>query len=159
VSSVFLEGVVDLFGDPVPATRGRKGRPPHLPTAENRRFVTLALACGHDEDAIAVALRITTKTLSRHYFHELEGKRSSRMRLDMKNMAALVSQVEAGSVSAMAQLDRKLERINQKETAKKYQQRSPDAVPAPQGKKDAAKAAAGKVTGKYAAPTAPTMIN
>lgn len=161
MGDVFLEGLVDLFGDPVPASRGRKGRPPHVPTAENRRFVTLALACGHDDDAIAAALRITTKTLSRHYFHELAGKRSARMRLDMKNMAALVGQVEAGSVSAMAQLDRKLERINQRETAKKYQQRSPDAVtaavPAPQGKKDAARVAASKVTGKYAAPIPPTI--
>jgi hypothetical protein len=157
LGDVFLDGVTDLFGDPVPASRGKKGRPPHLPTAENRRFVSLSLACGHDEDAIAAALRITVKTLTRHYFHELEGKRSARMRLDMKNMAALVTQVENGSVSAMAQLDRKIERINQKETARKYQQRSPDPVVAPGGKKDAERAAAAKVLGKYAAPSAPTL--
>lgn len=157
VGDVFLDGLVDLFGDPVPASRGRKGRPPHVPTAENRRFVSLSLACGHDEDAISAALRITTKTLNRHYFHELQGKHSARMRLDMKNMSALVGQVEAGSVSAMAQLDRKLERINQRDVSKKYQQRSPDPVVAPRGKKDAARVAAGQVTGKYAVPTAPTL--
>jgi len=157
LGDVFLDGLTDLFGDPVPASRGKKGRPPHVPTAENRRFVSLSLACGHDEEAIAAALRITTKTLSRHYFHELEGKRSARLRLDMKNMSALVAKVDEGSVSAMAQLDRKIERIKQQETAKKYQQRSPDPVPAPTGKKDAERAAAAKVAGKYAAPSAPTI--
>ncbi len=146
-----------MFGDPVPASRGKKGRPPHVPTAENRRFVTLSLACGYDEDGIAAALRITTKTLNRHYFHELEGKLSARHRLDMKNMAAMVAKVEEGSVAAMAQLERKIERMKQEAAARKYQQRSPDPVPAPTGKKDAERAAAAKVAGKYAAPSAPTI--
>ena len=157
LADVFLEGVVDLFGDPVPKSRGKRGRPAHVPTAENRRFVQIALACGHDDDAIAAALRIDVRTLSRHYFHELEGKRSARMRLDMKNMAALVAQVETGNVSAMAQLDRKLERVNQRLTANKYQQRAPEAVPAPLGKKEAARAAAKGVTGKYAPRPAPSL--
>lgn len=156
MDDVFLPGVVDLFGDPVPRSRAKKGRPAHVPTAENRRFVTLALACGHDEAGIAAALRITERTLNRHYFHELEGKRSARMRLDMKNMAALVGQVDKGNVSAMAMLDRKIERINQRETAKRYTQAEPRAVAAPTGKKAAAVAAAGQITGKFAPPPAPT---
>jgi len=111
VGDVFLPGVTDLFGDPVPASRGKRGRPPHEPTAENRRFVQLALACGHDEEAIAAALRIHPRTLKRHYFHELAGRMSARLRLDMKNMAAMVAQVEAGNVAAMALLEKKIARL------------------------------------------------
>ena len=155
MGDVFLEGVTDLFGDPVPASRGKRGRPPHVPTAENRRFVQLALACGHSEDEIAAALRITTKTLNRHYFHELEGKASARIRLDMKNMDALVRQVEAGKTAAMAQLDRKLERIRQREIADRHARQEPRQVAAPMGKKEAAKAAAQGVQGKYAPRRAP----
>jgi hypothetical protein len=117
LSDVFIPGLTDLFGDPVPASRGKKGRPPHVPTAEFRRFVQLALACGQGEEEIAAAMRITKPTLRRHYFHELSGKTSARLRLDMKNMAAIVAQVEAGNVSAMSLLEKKLERISQRELA------------------------------------------
>lgn len=110
MGDVFIPGVVDLYGDPVPASRGKKGRPPHVPTAENRKFVELALACGKDEEAIAAGLRITPATLRRHYFHELEGKRAARLRLDMKNLAAIVAAVEAGKPAAMALLDKRMKR-------------------------------------------------
>jgi len=115
VGDVFLPGVVDLLGHPVPASRGKKGRPPHVPTPEFRRFVELGLACGHEESEIAAAMRITERTLKRHYFHELQVKRAARLRLDIKNMAAIVAKVEAGEVSAMALLEKKLERLRQAE--------------------------------------------
>lgn len=152
--SPFLPDVTDLFGDPVPRSRGKRGKPAHVPTAENRHFVQLSLACGYSEDDIAAGLRITTKTLNRHYFHELAGKRSARHRLEMKNMAALVEQVDKGNVSAMAMLDRKIERVRQRETADKYQRQAQPAA-APVGKKEAAKAAAKGVTGRYAPRPAP----
>lgn len=114
MDDVFLPGVVDLFGDPIPRSRGKRGQPPHVPTAENRRFVQISLACGHGEEAIAEALRISTKTLSRHYFHELAGKRSARMRLEMKTMATLIEQVDKGNVSAASILFRKLAQIDQR---------------------------------------------
>jgi hypothetical protein len=157
LSDVFLKGVVDLFGDPVPASRGKKGRPPHVPTAENRRFVQLSLACGHDEETIAAALQVTVRTLNRHYFHELSGKASARLKLEMKNMAAMVAQVEAGSVAAMSLLDKKMERLRLEDLSGKFTDR-PKAAPAkPIGIKAAAKEAAGKVTGKFAPPAPPRL--
>lgn len=154
---VFLQGVVDLFGDPVPTSRGKKGRPPHVPTAENRRFVQLCLACGHDEEGIAAALQITVRTLNRHYFHELSGKASARLKLEMKNMAAMVAQVEAGSVAAMSLLDKKMERLRLQGLSDKFTDRPKAAAVKPIGIKAAAKEAAGKVTGKFAPPAPPRL--
>lgn len=128
-----------------------------MPTAENRRLVQLALACGHDEEAIAAALRITPKTLARHYFHELSGRRSARLRLEMKNLAAIVAQVEAGKPAAMALLDKKLKRIEQEELSDRYAQRPPRE--AAKGKKEARRDAAAEVTGKFAPPPAPGLLN
>lgn len=157
MDEVFLPGVTDLFGDPVPRSRGKRGKPAHVPTAENRRFVQLALACGRDEEVIAAALRITSKTLGRHYFHELSGKASAKLRLEMKNLAAIVEQVEAGKPSAMALLDKKLAKEDQRELAKRYQQ--PAAREPALGKKDAAKAAAQGVSGKYAPRAQRQLLN
>lgn len=155
MGSVFFLGLVDLFGDPVPVSRGKRGRPAHVPTAENRRFVQLALACGKGEDEIAAGLRITERTLNRHYFHELAGKASARLRLDMKNMAALVQQVEAGKTAAMALLSKRLDKIEKRELADRYQVAAPREPKL--GKKDAAKAAAKGVDGIYAPPPAPLL--
>lgn len=137
---VFLEGLVDMFGDPIPASRGKKGRPPHVPTAENRRFVQLSLACGKDDAVIAAALKITERTLQRHYFHELAGRASARHRLDMKNLAAIVAEVEAGNVSAMSLLNKKVERMNLADAGRIAMPSK--AKPPKKGKKEAAVEAA-----------------
>lgn len=55
------------------------------------------------------------RTLNRHYFHELSGKSSARLRLEMKNMGAIIEQVEAGKVSAMGLLQKIIERKSQAE--------------------------------------------
>lgn len=125
MGDVFIPGLADLFGDPVPVSRGRKGRPPHVPTIENRRFVQIALACQRTEAEIAAALRITERTLQRHYFHELSGKLSARMRLEMKNMAAIIEQVEAGKTSAMSLLAKIMERQKQAELARGRREQPP----------------------------------
>ncbi|MBW8911011.1 MAG: hypothetical protein JF564_03770 [Sphingomonas sp.] len=154
----YLDGVVDLFGDPVPASRGKKGRPPHLPTAENRRFVQVALACGRIEEDIAKALRITQRTLNKHYFHELSGKASARMRLEMKNMTAMVEQVEKGNVSAMSLLAKRLDKIEQRDLARQMSTERPSA-PRPLGKKEAAAQTAGQHRGLYEPPAGPERLN
>ncbi|MGZ8286127.1 MAG: hypothetical protein ACXW27_09045 [Allosphingosinicella sp.] len=161
MDDVFLPGVTDLFGDPVPRSRGKRGKPPHLPTAENRRFVQLALACGRDEEEIAAALRITARTLNRHYFHELGGKGSARLRLEMKAMAAMVEQVEKGSVAAMALLAKRLDKAGLKQLAHQVADRgqSASAKPAKLGKKEQQRQAAELVGGKFAPPSPPRLIN
>lgn len=160
MGEVFLPGVVDLFGDPIPASRGKRGRPAHVPTAENRRFVQVSLACGYGEAVIAAALRINERTLNRHYFHELEGKRSARLRLEMKNMGKLVEQVDGGSVAAMSLLDKKLERLRLREVSDRVADRGRvEGKSEPLGKKAAARVAAAAVEGKFAPPTGPKMIH
>ncbi len=61
----------DLLGDPIPPHFGKRGRPPHVPTAENRQKMRLLLAFDLSNQRIARALGITGKTLSKHYFREL----------------------------------------------------------------------------------------
>lgn len=160
MDDVFLDGVVDLFGDPVPRSRGKKGRPAHVPTEANRRMVQLALATGKDEERIAAMLRIKVPTLRRHYHHELAGKAVARDMLDMKNLAGIVAQVEAGKTAAMALLAKRLDKLHQRETAERYQAREPK--PAGSGyvsKKKAERDAAKEVGGKYAPRPQPQLLN
>lgn len=49
----------DLLGDSILENFGCRGRPPHLPTEENRNKVRLLLAFGWTTPRIAQALRIT----------------------------------------------------------------------------------------------------
>jgi hypothetical protein len=59
------------LGNPIPPSFGKRGRPPHVPTAENRQKVRLLLSFDWSNQRIARALRITGKTLCKHYFREL----------------------------------------------------------------------------------------
>ena len=68
----------DLLGDPVPTNFGQRGRPPHVPTEENRQKVRLLLAFDWTNQRIARALRITGKTLRKHYFRELRQRDEAR---------------------------------------------------------------------------------
>lgn len=95
--------MVDLFGDPVPLNRGRKGRPEHVPTAENRTFVTVMLAVGEKPEAIAAAVvpgGISMPTLRKHYFSELAGRKSARLRVKGKLLAKWIEQAMDGNVGA-----------------------------------------------------------
>lgn len=148
MGEVFFRDEADLFGDPVPIARGRKGRPAHVPTAENRRFVQLSLVCGHAETDIAADLRISTATLRRHYFHELGGKRSARRRLEMKNLGLIVAGAEAGKTAAQALLAKQIDKLRKRELADQYQ--APAPAPEQIGKKEAKRRAAQEVTGLYA---------
>lgn len=91
----------DLLGDPVPEGMGRRGRPPHLPTEENRRKVILLMALDKNEEQIAAALSITPPTLRKHYFRELRAKLEARQRVEGKLMIALDREIAKGKVSAI----------------------------------------------------------
>ncbi|MGQ4273419.1 hypothetical protein [Terrihabitans sp. B22-R8] len=134
----------DLFGDPVPEGRGSRGRPPHVPTIENRRRVNMLMALGWGNERIAGALRITLPTLRRHYFSELKFREVARDRLDMRRAEILWKEVEAGNVGAMREFDRFLEKSDLMEFGQTRRPRTtPPAVPR-LGKKEAALAAAQK---------------
>ncbi len=64
-------GLVDLLCDPIPEGFGGRGRPPHIPTHENRNRISLLLAFRRANRRIAQALRITGAALRRYYFRVL----------------------------------------------------------------------------------------
>jgi hypothetical protein len=91
----------DLFGDPIPANHGGKGRPPHIPTTENRNRVNMLLACGWSNERIAGALRITEPTLRKHYFSELKHRAVARDRLNAALLMKGYEGVQKGSATAI----------------------------------------------------------
>jgi hypothetical protein len=105
-----VDPIFDLFGDPVPKNWNGRGRPGHVRTQENRNKVSMLLAFGWNDDRIARALRISVPTLKRYYFLELNFRDEQRDRLDAALASNLWKQVEAGSVSAMKEFQKLLER-------------------------------------------------
>jgi len=100
----------DLLGDPVPEGLGRRGRPPHLPTEENRRKVILLMALDKNEEQIAAALSITPPTLRKHYFRELRARLEARLRVEGKLLIALDREIAKGNVSAIDKMLKVLDR-------------------------------------------------
>lgn len=147
---------IDLFGNPVRLTRRGRGRPAHEATAENRQKVILWLAMGYDEERIAEAFGITSRTLAKHYFHELAYRRTARMELEAKNMAAIVEQVQKGNASAMALLDKKIEKLRLASLSGQRQSAPPK--PPAVGVKEARRRAAGEVKGRFAPPDPPRLL-
>src|SRR5207248_11126202 len=90
----------DLFGDPVPENWGKRGRPQHVATQENRNKVSMLLAFGWNNERIARSLHITPPSLRKHYFSELRYRNETRDRLDAALAMTLWRQVEGGNVSA-----------------------------------------------------------
>jgi hypothetical protein len=101
---------LDLLGDPIPEGLGRRGRPAHIPTSENRRKVMVLAAFDKNEQQIAAALSITPPTLRKHYFRELRSRLEARQRLEGKLFAALLAEVDKGNVTAIDKLFKRLDR-------------------------------------------------
>jgi hypothetical protein len=100
----------DLFGDPIPDGWGKRGRPQHIATLQNRNKVTMLVAFGWNNERIAHALGITPPTLRRNYFRELKFRDEQRDRLDASLAMRLWTQVEAGNVAAIKEFRKLLER-------------------------------------------------
>jgi hypothetical protein len=102
-----FETAVDLLGDPIPEGFGKRGRPPHIPTAQNRNKVILLLAQGWTDPRIAGALGITTPTLRKYYFRELRARAIARDRVEAIGLLTLWEQARAGAVAAMKEFFRR----------------------------------------------------
>lgn len=89
--------------------KGRRGRPPHVVTAENVNKIKMLLAFGWANSRIANALCITEPTLRRHYFSVLKVRGIARDALDARRAELLWHQVERGNVGAMKAFDRMVE--------------------------------------------------
>jgi hypothetical protein len=102
--------IFDLFGDPVPENHGKRGRPEHVATQENRNKVNMLLALGWSNERIASALNVTPPTLRKHYFFELRFRDAARDRLDAKLATTLWAQFVGGNTAAGREFVRLLER-------------------------------------------------
>jgi hypothetical protein len=96
-----LEQIFDLLGDPVPDGWGKRGRPQHIATHQNRNKVIMLLAFGWSNERIAKALGITPPTLRKNYFRELRIRDEARDRVDAALATMLWKQAKGGSVAAV----------------------------------------------------------
>lgn len=74
-----------------------KGRPMHVPTAQNRMVVKMAVAGGIEQIHIAAALDISRPTLRKHYKSELK---TGPVSANVQVVAALFKSAVAGDVKA-----------------------------------------------------------
>jgi hypothetical protein len=136
-----LSQIFDLFGEPVPANWGERGRPQHIPTQVNRNRVNVLLAWGWSNERIAAALFITKPTLKKHYFSELKFRDVARDRFVAGMATKYMELFVSGNVAA----GKALAELTEKNDLMQYGQSAPPAKPekAPKlGKKEAAAAAA-----------------
>jgi hypothetical protein len=95
-----MSEIFDLFGDPVPANWGQRGRPEHLASQKNRNRVSMLVAAGWGNARIASALFITQPTLRKHYFSELKFRDVARDRLNANLLTKLWELFMDGNVAA-----------------------------------------------------------
>lgn len=151
---------IDLLGDPIPEGFGRRGRPPHIATLENRRKVMVLAAFDKNEEQIAAALSITPPTLRKHYFRELRARLEARHRLEGKLLLQLLTEAEKGNVGAIDKLWKRLEKHDLQLLSGRVAERGrAEPKPAKLGKKAQQQQAAGEVKGKFAPPEAPRLLN
>jgi hypothetical protein len=133
--------ILDLFGEPVPANWGQRGRPEHIASQQNRNRVSMLVAWGWSNKRIASALFVTLPTLRKHYFSELKFREVARDRLLATMGTKYLELLMAGNVAA----GKALTEMTEKNDLMLYgqNQQPPKAEkPAKLGKKEAALAAA-----------------
>jgi hypothetical protein len=149
--------LVDGHGMPIRIDKRGRGRPAFEKTAETQRLVSYMLMKGLDREAIAAALSCSVKTLERYFSPELKRAASARTLAEARNLDRLMAAAAKGNVSAMVQIDKKIEKWERGQLAERVAKRPAPA--APMGKKDKQKLAAQGVAGKFAPPPAPTLLN
>lgn len=151
----------DLLGDPIPEGWGKRGRPPHVPTEEKRKLVMQLLAFGWTIEKIAAALGITPPTLRKNYFRELKVRAEARARVEARLIGSLMREAEAGNVSAIDKYFRRLEKADLDALADRVAHRVGGSAKAEKklGKKEDLRRQAGEISGKFAPPAGPRLIN
>ena len=140
-----MSQIFDLFGDPVPANWGERGRPEHIVTQQNRNRVSMLVALGWSNKRIAAALFVTQPTLRKHYFSELRFRDVARDRLNAELAMKLWEQVQTGNVGGIKEFQKLLERNDLMQYGQTSQPRKADGKPLKQvklGKKEEALLAA-----------------
>jgi len=108
----------DLFGNPVRAGFGRKGRPPFEPNEKDHNKVKLLLALGWSITRIGNALGVSGKTIQRYFSPELKGREMMRDMLDARRFEIAMDQANAGNVTALKELGAMIERNDRMEIEK-----------------------------------------
>lgn len=101
------ETAFDLFGEPIPRGRGRRGRPEHVPCKQNVNKIMLLLAQGWTNERIAGAIGISIPTLKRHYFSVLKTRDVARDRVEGIGLLTLWNLGREGNVAAMKEYFRR----------------------------------------------------
>lgn len=150
---------VDLFGDPIREARDGPGRPEHVWTKENSNKISLLFACGYQPKDAAQAIGVSVPTLRKHYFSELEQWRFARIRMEAKLLAQLNAEGEKGSVGAMKELAKRIDKGRLEALAERVADRGRKEPKRRLGKKEQQHEAAQGVRGKFAPPEAPALLN
>ena len=100
----------DLFGNPVRAGKGQRGRPSFEATTRIRNKVKLLLALGWSNDRIGKAIDASIATLKRHFRAELKVRDAMRDRLEAERLMSVFELAENGNVGAHRQFDKMLAR-------------------------------------------------
>lgn len=100
----------DLFGNPVRAGIGKRGRPPFEVTPEKANKIRLGLALGWSNDRIANAVACSPATMKRYFRAELKERAMARDQLDLRRFELVMEQANKGNVGAIKELGKMLER-------------------------------------------------
>lgn len=140
-----MDGVFDLFGNPVRPGRGEKGRPKFEPTDRDRNKIKMLLAVGWGNGRIANAIGISLATLKRYFRAELKVRDMARDQLEARRLELAFEAAASGNVGGMRQLDRMVERMEREGLDRKMRESQdgdePEETPARRklGKKETAK--------------------
>ena len=140
-----MEREIDLFGNPVRAGHGAKGRPRYEPTQKDHNKVKLLLAMGWGNQRIANALSVSLATLKRYFRADLKVRDIQRDQLDARRYevvaeAALVDR-NVGALKLFGTMLEASDRFHIERRMTEAQDEKPETAQRV-GKKDAASAAA-----------------
>lgn len=100
----------DLFGNPVRAGLGQRGRPPYEPTERDRNKIKLLLALGWTGQRIANAIGVSLATLKRYFRAELKVRDAMRDQLDARRIEIAMDRANAGNITALRELGALIDR-------------------------------------------------
>lgn len=105
-----MEENFDLFGHPVRAGRGSRGRPPFEPSEKDRNKIKLLLALGWSISRLANGIGVSPATVKRYFRAELRERDAMRDRLDARRYEIAMEQANSGNVAALKELGKMIER-------------------------------------------------
>ncbi|WP_283195502.1 AraC family transcriptional regulator [Rhizobium sp. AN80A] len=141
----------DLFGHAIPDWQGKRGRPPYEASDKDRNKIKLLLALGWSIERMANGIGVSPATLKRYFRAELKQRDAMRDRLDARRFEIAMDQANAGNVAALKELGKMLDsndrmgmdqRLRDAQASRRTDTQKSKDQDAPQGKKEAAKAAA-----------------